>query len=548
MTRDISGSRTPVWVEVTGQDLSCPPLTADSAADVCVIGGGIAGISTAYLLAKEGKSVVVLEDGEMGSGETGRTSAHLSNALDDRYYELECLHGREGARLAAESHTAAIDVVEAIVQEESIQCDFERLDGYLFVPPTDNVDELDEERQAALRAGLSVEWAARAPIENFDTGRCLRFPRQGQFHPLKYLQGLVRGIQRYGGRIYGSSHAQELQDGHPAVVRTSHGPAIWANSVVIAANAPIFDTYGLYTANAGYRTYVIAARVPRGSVTRALYWDTPDPYHYVRLHRSERNSSADLLIVGGEDHKTGQAEDFDERFERLESWSRERFPKIQSIDFRWSGQVLEPVDGLAFIGAHPLGRENIYIASGDSGHGMTHGTIAGILLRDLILGRNNRWARLYDPSRITVRAFDELTTENINAGAQLIDWVKDPDVNSLDQIAPGQGATIQTGWLKLAVYRDKDGAYHRRSAVCPHLGCIVSWNSTEKSWDCPCHGSRFDPYGKVINGPANNNLDSPEEYRALLNAATLLLQSSASLSTNFLGKLLGLGIRVGEGN
>ena len=174
---------------------------------------------------------------------------------------------------------------------------------------------------------------------------------------------------------------------------------------------------------------------------------------------------------------------------------------------------------------------------------MTHGTIAGILLRDLILGRSNRWAQLYDPSRITLRAFTELTRENINAGAQFTDWVKDPDVGSIDQIAPGQGATVQNGWLKLAVYRDENGMYHRRSAVCPHLGCIVSWNSTEKSWDCPCHGSRFDPYGKVINGPANNNLDSPEEYKALLNAATLLLQSSASLSTNFLGKLLGMGIR-----
>ena len=176
---------------------------------------------------------------------------------------------------------------------------------------------------------------------------------------------------------------------------------------------------------------------------------------------------------------------------------------------------------------------------------MTHGTIAGILLRDLIMGRSNRWAQLYDPSRITLRAFNELTRENLNVGAQLTDWVKDSDVDSIDQIAPGQGATIQNGWLKLAVYRDEQGNYYRRSAVCPHLGCIVSWNSAEKSWDCPCHGSRFDAYGTVINGPANNNLDSPEEYRALLNAATLLLQSSASLSTNFLGRLLGLGMRLG---
>lgn len=545
MTGKTSGTTIPVWVKIPDIHFSYPSLTADQSTDVCVIGAGIAGLSTAYMLAREGQSVVVLEDGQPGSGETGRTTAHLSNALDDRYYELERLHGREGARLAAESHTAAIATIEAVVRAENIECDFERLDGYLFVPPEGDRSELEEEYQAAQRAGVQVEWVSRAPIRDFDTGPCLRFLGQAQFHPMKYLHGLARAIERYGGKIYGTTHAQQLRDGHPATIITAQGLAVHANSVVIAANAPIFETYGLYTADAGYRTYVIAASVPQNSVTRALYWDTPDPYHYVRLQKDDEDAGSDLLIVGGEDHKTGQADDFEERFERLEAWARERFPQIQSVDFRWSGQVLEPVDGLAFIGALPLGRNNIYIASGDSGHGITHGTIAGILLRDLILRRENPWASLYDPSRITMRAFGELTRENINAGAQLTDWMKDPDVDSIDQIAPGQGATIQNRWLKLAVYRDESGAYHRCSAVCPHLGCIVSWNSTEKSWDCPCHGSRFDPYGNVINGPANNNLDSPEEYKALLNAATMLLQSSASLSTNFLGKLLGLGVRTG---
>lgn len=536
----------PVWADANIRAPQYPPLAADISADVCIIGGGIAGLTTAYLLAREGRSVVVVEDGDIGSGESGRTTAHLSNALDDRYYELERLHGHDGARMAAESHTVAIDTIENIVQAEHIECDFERLDGYLFAPPMEDRGELEQEWQAARRAGVMVECVSHAPMPDFDTGPCLCFSRQGQFHPLKYLRGLAQAIERMGGKIYELTHAQQLHDGSPAVVQAAHGPAVRADAVVIAANAPIFETYGLYTADAGYRTYAIAARISRGSMPHALYWDTPDPYHYVRLQKAENDSRHELLIVGGEDHKTGQAEDFEERFERLEAWSRERFRGIQSVEFRWSGQVLEPVDGLAFIGAHPLGRQNIYIASGDSGHGMTHGTIAGIILRDLILGRGNRWAQLYNPSRITLRAFNELTRENLNVGAQFTDWVKEPDVDSIDQIAPGQGATIQNGWLKLAVYRDENGNYHRRSAVCPHLGCIVSWNSTEKSWDCPCHGSRFDPYGTVINGPANNNLDSPEEYRALLNAATLLLQSSASLSTNFLGRLLGLGMRVGD--
>ena len=516
-------------------------LKADVSVDVCVVGAGIAGLSTAYMLACAGQSVLVLEDGTIGGGETGRTTAHLSNALDDRYHELERLHGFEGARLAAESHSAAIDTIETIVQTEQAECNFERLDGYLFAPPMADRQGLEEERQAALRAGLPVEWCDRAPIQSFNTGPCLRFPRQAQFHPIKYLRGLCRAIECYGGKIFCRTHVADVQGGHPALVKTSGGPIVRARAAVIATNAPISETYGLYTANIAYRTYVIAARIPSGAVRPALFWDTPDPYHYVRLQRS---TGHDLLLVGGEDHKTGQAEDFDERFERLAAWAQERFSQIESVDYRWSGQVMEPVDGLAFIGKHPVGQQNVYIASGDSGHGMTHGTIAGMLLRDLILDRKNEWARLYDPSRITLRAFSELIRENVNVGAQLTDWLKDPDVASMDQIAPGQGATIQRGWMKLAVYRDHEGAYHQCSAVCPHFGCIVSWNSTEKSWDCPCHGSRFDPYGQVVSGPASTNLDSPEKYRALMNAAALLLESSASLSTNFLGKLLSLGIRV----
>ena len=496
------------------------------------------------MLAREGQSVVVLDDGAIGSGETGHTTAHLSNALDDRYYELERLHGLQGARLAADSHSAAIDTMEAIVKAENIHCDFERLDGYLFVPPGTDCDELEKERQAAQRAGIKAEWVPRAPIKSFDTGPSLRFPRQGQLHPLKYLQGLSDAIERSGGKLYGNTHVTEVQSGSPVLVKTDRGPTVRASRTVIATNAPISESYGLYTANAAYRSYVVAARIPKGSVERALFWDTPDPYHYVRLQASEHQDS-DLLIVGGEDHKTGQADNFDERFERLEEWTRERFPRIQSFDFHWSGQIMEPVDGLAFIGAHPAGRQNVYIVSGDSGHGMTHGAIAGLLLRDLMLGRDNPWSRLYDPSRITLRAFTDLLRENINVGAQLTDWLKEADVGSIDRIAPGQGATIQLRWTKLAVYRDEHGNYHQRSAICPHLGCIVSWNSTEKSWDCPCHGSRFDPYGVVINGPAGRNLDRPEEYQPLLNAAALLLESSASLSTNFLGKLLSLGLRIG---
>jgi glycine/D-amino acid oxidase-like deaminating enzyme/nitrite reductase/ring-hydroxylating ferredoxin subunit len=476
-------------------------------ADVCVVGAGIAGLTTAYLLAREGRSVIVLDDGAIAGGETGRTTAHLASALDDRYFRIESMHGETGARLAAESHTAAIDRIEAIVGEEKIACDFERLDGYLFGPPAESADVLDKELEAAHRAGLrDVERVDRAPLESFDTGPCLRFPRQAQFHPLKYLEALAQAIETKGGRIFNKTHAEEFKSGSAAQVKTSQGFAVSAGAIVVATNTPVNDWVAIHTKQAAYRTYVIGLQVRKGSVIKALYWDTSDPYHYVRLQEATQH---DVLIAGGEDHKTGQADDADERFERLEAWTRERFPSAGEMEFYWSGQIVEPIDSLAFIGRNP-GDENIYVVTGDSGNGMTHGTLAGILLTDLLLGRENEWEKLYDPSRVSLRAAPEFAKENLNVAAQYIDYATGGDVDEAAKIAPGTGAVIRQGLKKVAVYRAGDGTLHKCSAICPHLGCIVAWNDTEKTWDCPCHGSRFDPYGKVLNGPANVGLGAAD--------------------------------------
>ncbi len=333
-------------------------------------------MTTAYLLARAGKSVVVLDDGPIGGGMTGRTTAHLVTALDDRYFELEKLHGEKGARLAAQSHGAAIDQVERIVAAEKIDCEFERLNGYLFVPPGDSKKILDRELAAAHRAGLTdLEIVERAPIESYDTGKTLRFPRQAQFHPLKYLGGLAQAIERDGGRIHTQTHASRIEGGDSAHIETSAGPVVTADAVVVATNTPVNDLFAIHTKQSAYLTYVIGALVPRGSIARALFWDTPDPYHYVRVE--SLNDSFDLLISGGEDHKSGQKDDANVRFAALERWTRTRFPEMKSVEYRWSGEVMEPVDGLAFIGRNPLDQDNVFIATGDSGNGMTHGTISG---------------------------------------------------------------------------------------------------------------------------------------------------------------------------
>lgn len=501
-----SGATASVWMR-TAEIPSRPSLDNDITADVCVVGAGIAGLTTAYLLAEEGQAVVVLDDGAIAGGETSRTTAHLVNALDDRYFEIESMHGEKGARLAAESHTAAIDRIEEIVAKERIECDFERLDGYLFVPRGESADVLDKELAAVHRAGLEeVERIERAPLEHFDTGACLRFPRQAQFHPMKYVDALSQAIERKGGRIFNNTHAEGFNSGVPGRVTTSKGRVVSASAIVVATNTPVNDWVAIHTKQAAYRTYVIGMHIPKGSVTKALYWDTPDPYHYVRLQDVGKH---DVLIVGGEDHKAGQADDADERFDRLEAWTRERFSTAGEVEFRWSGQVMEPIDSLAFIGRNP-GDENIYVVTGDSGNGMTHGTIAGILITDLVVKRENEWATLYDPSRVSLRAMPEFAKENLNVVAQYADYATTGDVDQVREITPGAGALIRDGLKKLAVYRDSHGELHQRSAICPHLGCIVDWNSTEKTWDCPCHGSRFDPYGKVLNGPANTGLRSAE--------------------------------------
>jgi glycine/D-amino acid oxidase-like deaminating enzyme/nitrite reductase/ring-hydroxylating ferredoxin subunit len=488
-------------------------LHQDTCTDVCIVGAGIAGLTTAYLLAREGRSVVVIDDGPLGGGQTKNTTAHLSNAIDDRFFEIERLHGENGARLAAESHSAAIDCIEANVRRENIDCDFQRLDGYLLFPPSETELTLERELNAACRAGLPVQRVRRAPLNFFDTGPCLRFPRQAQFHPLKYLLGLADAVQKNGGRIFSGNHVDEIQDGEPAMVHIRDGPTVTAANVIVATNTPINDRFAVHTKQAPYISYVIAARVPRGSVPSALYWDTLDPYHYVRLQRLGDDTpgmNEDLLIVGGEDHKTGQATDQDDRFRRLIKWASEHFPVIGRVEYRWSGQVMETIDGLAFIGRNP-GDDHVFIVTGDSGMGMTHGTIGGMLLTDLILGRNNPWTELYDPTRKRLGAAVEFGKENLNVAKQYAGWLTGGDVSSPEDIVRDSGAIIRRGLKKIATFRDADGTVHERSAVCPHLGCLVSWNSASRTWDCPCHGSRFDAYGHVINGPANSDLAPAEK-------------------------------------
>ena len=337
-------------------------------------------------------------------------------------------------------------------------------------------------------------------------GRALRFPRQAMFHVGKYLHGLARAFTARGGHIETGVQAVAVEEGEIARVKLDNGREIRARHVVVATNTPFIDRVKMHTKQAAYRTYVVGFPMAAGSFPACLLWDLEDPYHYVRVVRNV--DGGDVLIVGGEDHKTGQDEVPARRFARLIEWARAHFPGLGDAKYRWSGQVMEPIDGLAFIGRNP-GDDNIYVVTGDSGNGMTHGTLGAMLISDLIQGRDNPWAELYDPARKTLQAAGSFIDENANVLGHLVgDWIAGGEVKERREIPLGSGAIVREGMSLLAVYRDDDGRFHELSAACTHLGCVVQWNDVERSWDCPCHGSRFAPAdGAVLNGPAAKPLE-----------------------------------------
>lgn len=499
MRKSDEGKTISIWEETVAAK-AVTPLESDINTDVCVIGGGIAGLTTAYLLAKAGHKVAVVDDGQIGGGETSRTTAHLSNAIDDRIYRIEKWHGAEKAKLAVESHTSAIDEIERIVNTENIDCGFMRLDGYLF-EAEESEDDLGEELSAAHRCGLSnVRWVDRAPMVNI--GRCLHFPRQGQFHVLEYLDGLVDAVERMGGRLFSGSRVTAWTGGNTPAATTAGGHTVTAENLVLATNYPLMSN--MFAELPAYRTYAVGVEMPADSLEPALYWDTGDPYIYVR---TQDEGDHQILIVGGEDHRTGQANDGPERFQRLFSWAKKRFPSAGVMRYKWSGQFLETHDGLAFLGRYSSNEPNVYLITGDSGMGMTHGTIGSILIRDLIEGVNNPWADVYDPSRIATQSLSQAVPEIVSSTLPYKDWLTGGDISSVDELGIEEGGVIRDGLQKLAVYRSSSGELVTRSAVCTHLGCIVRFNSLEKTWDCPCHGSRFSTDGEPINAPAITPLE-----------------------------------------
>jgi nitrite reductase/ring-hydroxylating ferredoxin subunit len=340
-------------------------------------------------------------------------------------------------------------------------------------------------------------------------GPCLLFPDQAQFHPLRYLAGLAQAAVRGRVRIFCDTRALDIEEHDDGIVVTTPRGKITADATVVATNTPFNDRVAIHTKQFAYQTYAVAALVPRGSFPHVLIWDDDDPYHYVRFAHAD-DDEHDVLIVGGADHKTGQHDDPEQNYQQVHAWMRERFPQAGPLAYRWSGEVMEPLDGIAYLGRNP-GSKHVYVITGDSGNGISHSTIGAILVSDLILGKHNPWRSIYDPSRKPMREALAFLRGQANIAAQYMDWVSPEAGWTPASLDSGAGALVRAGLRKLAVYRDDDGALHVRSATCPHLGCVVRWNALDRTWDCPCHGSRFSAYGSVLHGPAASGLAAVDE-------------------------------------
>jgi glycine/D-amino acid oxidase-like deaminating enzyme/nitrite reductase/ring-hydroxylating ferredoxin subunit len=492
-----------LWISVAVAPQAVP-LYQNERCDVVVVGAGIAGISTAYELCQRGRSVIVVDRDKIGGGMTARTSAHLAPLCDDLMSEMQKIKSAEESALFYQSQAAAVDRIEEIQELENIACDFRRLDGYLFQGDDMPADVIDQELDAVRAVHAPVERHVGVSLAGCEARHVLRYPNQATFHPLKYLAGVVEACQKLGVQFFAGTPVIDVVEENGAVTVKTARADIRAGHAVIATNSPIADRFALHTKMSPYRTYVLGFAIKRGALGDALYWDTEEPYHYVRLQPGDPGE--DFVLVGGEDHKSGQADDAEKRFARLEAWARGKIPALKDVTHRWSGQVLDTIDYAGFIGRNP-GSEYTYVATGDSGQGLTHGVMGAMLNAALMTGGESKWASLYAPERKPLKSAKNWAMENMTALKNFAEYVAPGEIASTDELRPGQGAIVRHGLKKIAAYRDDDGILHLCSAACTHVGCHLHWNSFETCWDCPCHGSMFDTAGTPINAPAITGLE-----------------------------------------
>jgi len=493
---------TPIWTEHQAMP-DFPALKHDLTVDAAVIGGGLTGLTTAYLLRKAGLSVVVLEKGSLGQGEISHTTAHLTYVTDPRLSELVDDLGEEDAQAFWEAGRASLDQIERISDELEIDCDFKRVPGYLHAPWKSADDDragLQRDATLARKLGFAADFVEAVP---FVSRPGILFHNQARFQPFAYLAGLAQALKAAGGHIFQETEVDEITDDLEVKLgkyRVKAGFVVLATHVPLMGKAGMLQAALFQTKIAPYSTYALGAEMPHGVVPEGLYWDTSDPYYYLRV---DRHGEEDLVVFGGEDHKTGQIDDTRKPYARLEELLHTILPQAK-ITNRWSGQVIETIDGLPYIGEETKGQ---FIATGFCGNGITLGTAAAMMAVDSVHGRKSAWHDLFDPSRKALKHSWDYVTENKDFPYYMVkDRLTPAEDGAAADLLPGEGKILSINGEKAAVSCDADGRICAVSAVCTHMGCLVHWNQAEQTWDCPCHGSRFSAEGEVIGGPAETKL------------------------------------------
>ena len=484
----------PVWLTGTVgiANKEYETLTQSLTADVAIIGAGITGLSVAYELIERGRQVVVLDDGHIGSGETGRTTAMLNDIPDDHLFSIRSMYGTAAAKLVYESMHAALHRMKEIADKEGFDCDWEWIDALLIVGCDTShpdykkeVDTLHKELDACHEAGFSTVRLQQTPNEavpGINAGECLVYPQQAQYHIIKYLNGLADAIVRRGGKIYTNTHVQDIKTTEKQTeLVTLSGHIIHPQVVVQATNIPITNRVSIIDRLENLRTFLIAAELPADFPSLQID-DLEEPYHYIRTVKGGAEGKNVYLLVGGEDHAVG-VDDLERqtgKFNSLEQWMRERWPAAGPVVYQWTGQIQEPVDQLPLTGHNPHDADNVYIHTADSGNGITHGAMAGLILADLITGRDNPYTQLYSPTRKPIKAATTYIKHGVEMGTRYRRWLQGGDVSDIEDIQPCTGAVVLKGLKYVACYKGEDGQVEAMTAVCPHLQAIIKWNESEQ--------------------------------------------------------------------
>ncbi len=501
MQRD--GYKKSLWQDTAPAEVSGGGTFPYDILDVVVVGGGITGLSTALALRNAGLTCMVAEAKNIGFGTTGGTSAHINTVLELSYDRMISKFGEERAKLVAAGAVEACERIRELAQLHAPGCNWSEQDAYLFAQDEKQAEELDSIVAGTQAVGLPVSFVDHVPFPRPFT-KAARFGGQAQFHPTRYLHGLAAAYRAAGGVLVEDCRVLQVDPKDEALEVTTERGTVRARHLVYATHIPPGVNI-LHFRNAPYRSYVLSARIRLESELPAgLVYDMEDPYHY---YRTEDVDGDRLLIAGGCDHKTGHEEDTEKKFRELEAHVRSLF-SVEAVTHQWSSQYFEPADGLPYIGKLPMSDERIYVATGFNGNGMTLGTLASLVLTDLITKKGSRYEEVFDPARVSVVAgFMNFVKEAVDVVGHLVAApFPAKGMPELDELKRGEGRVVQHDGRSMAVHRDEAGKLHALDPACSHIKCTVAWNGAERSWDCPCHGSRFSVDGEVLTAPSRKPL------------------------------------------